>query len=583
MTLAPTSVRLVEGDARRFGEIDLIARLGHGGMAEVFLAAHKAKPSELLVLKRLKSDLDDPEHRAMFEDEARVMPLLTHPNIVRTVQAGEEAGQRYLAMEFLDGLPLDQCGPAVSKLGERAVLHVVTELLEGLHYAHELCDKEGNSLDIVHRDVSPHNVFITYEGRVTLVDFGIAKSKTKAQHTSTGVVRGKLSYMAPEQALCDTVDRRADVFAAGVVLWELLAGRRYWEGLSEVQILKRMTFGDMPKVSDIEAALSPELQAALERALASKPEERFESAKAFRAALLGCVNTPFKRLELGAAVSEAASGYRAALTTVIESHLTKARGTGGLPMPGATAEPPAQEEVEAPRSSGPATPSEREALPSLAEPLNAADASAPGLTRTADGVDAGAALEVSTKRPAPRSSGRVLALALGGLAALAGVIVVAPRLLGGAAPETKAPVASATSDDNATRIRLKIDVQPSFARVSIDGRRVDRLPLDAEFPRDRLGHTLQVEAIGHAPRSQILVFDRDLDLLVKLEPVPLADPMPPPMVAPQGGSSSPRVSSSGARPAQTERAAPSKSSAPVGTGSGGFIKTDPWATANKPK
>src|SRR5687767_1044385 len=105
-------------------------------MAEVFLASRRAKPAELLVLKRLKSDLDDPEHRAMFEDEARVMAMLAHPNIVRTVDAGEEAGQKYLALEFLDGLPLDQCGRAVTALGERAALHVAAELLEGLHYAH---------------------------------------------------------------------------------------------------------------------------------------------------------------------------------------------------------------------------------------------------------------------------------------------------------------------------------------------------------------------------------------------------------------------------------------------------------------
>jgi serine/threonine protein kinase len=117
---APASVRLVEGEARRFGEIDLIARLGHGGMAEVFLAAPRARPAELVVLKRLKEDLDDSEHRAMFAEEARIMPLLQHPNIVRTTEVGEQLGRQYLALEFLDGLPLDQCSDSVSGLGASA-------------------------------------------------------------------------------------------------------------------------------------------------------------------------------------------------------------------------------------------------------------------------------------------------------------------------------------------------------------------------------------------------------------------------------------------------------------------------------
>ncbi len=256
VSAAPSSVRVVEGEARHFGAIDLIARLGQGGMAEVFLAAHRERPAELIVLKRLKADLDDPEHRAMFDEEARIMPLFSHPNVVRTTDVGEEAGRRYLAMEFLDGLPLDQCAATVSGLGERAAIHLACEMLDGLHYAHELRDGEGASLELVHRDVSPHNVFITYEGRVTLVDFGIARTRGRAQQTATGVVRGKLSYMAPEQALCDALDRRADVFAAGVILWELVVGKPFWDGLSEVQILKRMTFGDLPKIRETKPDVS---------------------------------------------------------------------------------------------------------------------------------------------------------------------------------------------------------------------------------------------------------------------------------------------------------------------------------------
>ena len=599
MTLAPTTVRIVEGAAREFGEIDLIARLGHGGMAEVFLASRRSKPAELLVLKRLKADLDDPEHRAMFDDEARVMGMLAHPNIVRTVDAGEEAGQKYLALEFLDGLPLDQCGSAVTSLGERAALHVAAELLEGLHYAHELHDREGRPLELVHRDVSPHNVFITYEGRVTLVDFGIAKSNARANHTATGVVRGKLSYMAPEQALCDTLDRRADVFAVGVILWELLSGKRYWEGLSDVQILKRMTFGDLPKIREAAPNIREPIAEALDQALAAKPEERFSTARAFREALADSFGGPFKRLELGRAVSEVARGYREALQTVVEGHLSAARNTEGLFDPRTTGEgavavsSPAEGAVAADAPSlepARAEGARRETVDSTSSSAEA-ETTSPGALSSASVAEladepsfdsqpsrrqaryagfettGGSSLEVSA--PVGGSSLRWLGYVAAAVLVVGGAAIAVPRLMApppAPAPATVSPLAAPPIE---ARVGVKLKTVPTDAAVYLDSARIAELPFSASFQRDQLGHALRVEAPGYKTKMQVLVFDRDIDLEIVLEPEAANAPSsaaPPPSAQP------PRSSGVVRHPVEP----PTSAKKPQPSGSAGFYKGDPW-------
>lgn len=563
---------MVEGDARRFGEIDLIARLGQGGMAEVFLASRRAKPAELLVLKRLKEDLNDPEHRSMFEDESRIMPLFNHPNIVRTVAAGEEDGRKYLAMEFLDGLPLDQCMEAVRELGQRAAIHVVCELLEGLHYAHELHGSEGQSLDLVHRDVSPHNVFITYEGRVTLVDFGIAKSKARANHTATGVVRGKLSYMAPEQALCDSVDRRADVFSVGVILWELLARRRFWEGQSDVQILKRMTFGELPQLEDTGIEGSAAVREVLRMALAAKPEERFATARAFREALVALGDGAFKRLELGRAVSDAAQGYREALQEVVVAHLERARGTDGLFAPpssssGERKSATANTNVEPTRADESSV--ARSAAVELPQPLPPA----PPALRHEHEVEP--ITDVSITRAASVSPAR-----RGGGVAM--VVAMAALLVAGAVSlklfsrrtETSPSTTSATTTSE-QRVELKIDVSTPGATAVFDGTEVS-LPFVGTFPRGVLTRRLEVRAPGYMPRSLVVVLDRDVALAIALEK---EAPLPSTASAAASASSAPTVRGP-ARP----NAPPSSTATSKPTSSSGFdYRTPPWGASKKPR
>jgi serine/threonine-protein kinase len=204
----------------------LIAGIGTGGMADVYLAVYGNADidrfQKLLVLKILKPELSaDPEFVAMFLDEARLAARLNHPNVVQTIEVGENAGRHFLAMEYLEGQPLNRVmqvlgGHSGFDLSGR--LTVLLRALAGLDYAHELADYDGTPLSVVHRDVSPGNILVGYGGQIKLMDFGIAKAKDSSSETRVGMFKGKTAYMAPEQARAGAVDRRADIYAAGVVL-----------------------------------------------------------------------------------------------------------------------------------------------------------------------------------------------------------------------------------------------------------------------------------------------------------------------------------------------------------------------------
>ena len=203
----------------------IVAPLGRGGMAEVFLAAWEVAPhvQRPVVIKRLYAHLgDDPELVQMFIDEARLACGLEHEGIVKTIEVGVIDEHCCIAMEYLAGQPLQLLLRHCREKGVLPVdvaVHIAIKALDALHYAHEAKDNRGISLNIVHRDISPQNIFITNDGLVKLLDFGIAKSDTHAGRTATGCVKGKLAYIAPEQAQALDVDRRADVWSMGVVLW----------------------------------------------------------------------------------------------------------------------------------------------------------------------------------------------------------------------------------------------------------------------------------------------------------------------------------------------------------------------------
>ncbi|MFO0640585.1 MAG: protein kinase [Polyangiaceae bacterium] len=314
------------------GKYRLLGELGRGGMATVYLAAvdGPSRFTKLVVVKQLHTELAaELEFREMFLDEARLAARLSHPNIVQTYEVIEGAGKFLLVMEYLEGQPLSNVR---SRLARRRLLtipdqvRIMCDVLEGLHAAHEATDWDGTPLAVVHRDVSPHNVFVTYDGLVKVVDFGVAKASTSSQRTQTGVIKGKISYMAPEQAFGKKVDRRADVFAVGIMLWEAIAERRMWKDVPDPGIMHYLASDQVPKLSEHAKDVHPLLLAACDKALATDPEQRFASAAEFRAALDGYLATLPQKPDaraFGATVAEAFAEERAKIRGVIERQLTQ--------------------------------------------------------------------------------------------------------------------------------------------------------------------------------------------------------------------------------------------------------------------
>ncbi len=272
-----------------FGKYELFAKLGSGGMAEVFLALSRGMAgfNKLVVLKRLRPNVAEEQSMiSMFLDEARLAARLHHPNIVNTYEVGEHEGSYFIAMEYLEGQPLNKIlkNPKAQELFTPVMwCHVFSHALAGLHHAHEQKDFDGKPLDIVHRDLSPHNIFLTYSGETKLVDFGIAKASVNTTNTATGILKGKVNYMSPEQVRGDT-DRRADIFAVGLSLWEVVAGRGVFRG-EAVTVLHRILNDAIPKLSEARPDIDPALEAVVMKALEKDREKRYQTAEEFREAL----------------------------------------------------------------------------------------------------------------------------------------------------------------------------------------------------------------------------------------------------------------------------------------------------------
>jgi serine/threonine protein kinase len=218
-------------DGTQFGKYSLVARLATGGMAEIFLArlTGVAGFEKLVCIKRILPHLArDKQFVAMFLDEARIAARISHPNVCQVFELGEIEGSYYLAMEYLEGVPL-ACFRRPDFYGEmpdpRLVAGIAVQACEGLHHAHQLKNTDGSEMEVVHRDISPQNLFVTVDGVVKVLDFGIAKIQDATVRTSTGAVKGTYAYMAPEQLRGERVDRRTDVFALGIVMWETLMRR----------------------------------------------------------------------------------------------------------------------------------------------------------------------------------------------------------------------------------------------------------------------------------------------------------------------------------------------------------------------
>jgi serine/threonine protein kinase len=273
-------------DLRLFGKYLLVRKLAEGGMAEIFLAKQigpEGFERDVVIKRMLKQLSDSPEFVAMFLDEARIAARLVHQNIVHITDLGQADGQYFLCMEYLPGEDLTQLID-ISYLRQEPIPAAVASRImlgacEGLEFAHSF-EENGRPLKIVHRDVTPSNILVTYQGTVKLVDFGIAKAETKVAKTGLGTVKGKWVYMSPEQARGDTVDRRSDVFSLGLTFYELLTGDRVFQRENELAILKALLTAAIANPRKFRPDLPDALIAILGRALTREVEKRYQSAGA---------------------------------------------------------------------------------------------------------------------------------------------------------------------------------------------------------------------------------------------------------------------------------------------------------------
>jgi serine/threonine protein kinase len=273
----------------RLGKYELVRLLAAGGMAEIHLAHESGMEGfeKLVVLKRILPHLSaDADFVRMFLREARLAATLHHPNIVEMFDFGQEDGSYFMVMEYVRGRDLGEVVRTAARAGRGLALAdalaIVVGVAQGLHHAHEQCAPDGNPLGIVHRDISPSNVLITFDGCIKVCDFGIAKAvasrgKTGAG-TERGIVRGKIEYMSPEQCRNEPLDRRSDIFAIGILLYELTTGQRLFRGQSDYEILHQIVSADIPPPTSIRPEYPPALERVVMRALHRDAAERQATA-----------------------------------------------------------------------------------------------------------------------------------------------------------------------------------------------------------------------------------------------------------------------------------------------------------------
>jgi serine/threonine-protein kinase len=484
------------------GRYRLIAELAHGGMGDVYLgvAQGPAGFSKLMVIKMLRPGLaEDEQFLQMFLEEARLAARLNHPNVVQTVEVGNEGRRYFLAMEYLEGQSLQRLRQRVAKehpfpLGPH--LRMLVEACNGLNYAHDLVDIDGRPLGIVHRDATPHNIFVTYDGQVKVVDFGIAKAMDSSLETRTGELKGKIAYMPPEQASAQRVDRRADVFAMGVMVWEAAVGRRLWKGMNEVAIMHELLTGAIPSPRQADPRVSVELDAICRRALAQHPEERYASCADLAAELERFLITIGDRTtsrDIARIVSETFEADRRELRGIIDGQLRMLRaGEDHLaPMP------------KLPNPHG-GTPSM-----SLVQPSAALLDQNVAPSYTAGGTASAAQPSVTQQRKGPLVAAAAMIAAAVGLLGIV-IFLVIHRTAPTAAPK---PIDSA-AQPNVTSVDLSVTTNTA-AELYLDDAPLGKSPYHNAFPRDGLAHRLRAEATSYAPRTEIVVFDKpavDVDI-----------------------------------------------------------------------
>jgi len=479
----------VDTDEGEHGDVDsarkyhVLMKLGRGGTATVScgLARGIAGFTKLVVLKTILDEfLTDREMVRMFIDEARLTARMNHPNVVQVYEIYWQNRSPVIVMEFLDGQSLARVqarafeDPAYTTA---IAINILCKVLAGLQYAHSLEDYDKTPLGLVHRDVSPHNVMLTYDGQVKLVDFGIAKLSSSSRNTKTGVVKGKIGYMAREQIEGGDVDHRADLFAVGVMLWEAVARRSLWGARSDAEIVRCLTFGTMPSITSAVPDIDPALARICETALAADVGARYASADQFLADLEDYSRQrsfAVHQQDIAKLVARTCADQREASAKRLRAELAKF----------AAASPGWEDAM--PLS---------EALRTLAPPRR------------------------------PRRKWWLHALCSVVILGIAALVVngvhrrePVPALSPIASPVRIATVSPPPGELASTQISLRVAVKPNHAVVSLDGKHLALAPHIHRLPRDDAEHVLRAEADGFVPEAKPLRFGGDLDLSLELKP-----------------------------------------------------------------
>jgi serine/threonine-protein kinase len=308
----------LDEDERAIGPYRVYGRIASGGMASVYLACREGSGTfkQVVAVKRMHSHLAKrQEYVDMFLDEVRLASRIRHPYITSIIDFGRANGRPYMAMEYVAG---ESLSAVVSRLAAqpevlasprfpRIVTRIIANLAEGLHAAHEATDDQGNLLGLVHRDVNPPNLFLVGDGSVRVIDFGVACADRRLHHTPTGILKGKIGYMAPEGFRRETVDRRADVWALGVVMWELLTAKRLFRRPSEMETIAAVCSNPVPRPSTVNPVVPRALEHTLAMALRPDRTERFQTAHDFARELenhMDTWNDPIPAGELGRWLNE---------------------------------------------------------------------------------------------------------------------------------------------------------------------------------------------------------------------------------------------------------------------------------------
>jgi serine/threonine-protein kinase len=492
-----TAARGLSGESpAQEGKYRVLVELGQGGTAIVYLAVARGPSgfNKLVVLKALKKNLsNDPEFRNMFLNEARLAARLNHPNIVQTNEVAEDEGVPVIVMEYLEGQPLSNIliRGRTGALSLAMHLRIITDSLAGLHYAHEVADFDGTPLGVVHRDMTPHNVFVTFEGQVKVLDFGIAKLGTSLIETQAGVIKGKLRYMPPEQISGEAIDRRADIYAVGVMLWEAAAGERLWKGHSDATIMNRVLNGEIPSPREKRPEVPEELERICMKALAADRNNRYPTAADLESDLEALIaSMPESRItgrQIGKVVDKLFEDVRVRTKALVEAQLSKVASLSWAEYQAS------QQLVQAP-------------------------------TMTFSNSTAGSTISDSVDQMMKSRKRTTYLPWLGGAAAMLLFLFLwrtfgkEPPPIQAAPPPTAATAVDPPPDKPTTnKVQIRLSASPPEAKLFFDNEQLPTNPYAGTLPADGVQHTVRAEAPNYSSSSTAFILDRDADIVLALE------------------------------------------------------------------